>query len=184
MAREGQCFLLLLGMLKSAQFATLLTIIARVAAEAIETADLANFLINASSTLYPPIRSVSEHIYRSPEISDDEFFAHNALTGYFQARGKLRLSHSPFKFGSGCSHYLASEGWKVTKHAYNEPTGFEVTYEHRPTNYSGALPVIGFLAEYDALLAVHHACGHHLIALNGVLSAALTRQAVVHVRRG
>lgn len=61
----------------------------------------------------------------------------------------------------------------LTRVAANEPSGFEVMYEHRPLNY--ALVVLVFL---DALLAIHYACGHHLIALNGALSAAFTRQAV------
>ena len=63
-------------------------------------------------------------------------------------------------------------------HSYHECIGFGITHEYRLSNHTGTLPMADSPAKYDALLAVHHACGHHLIAHSGILSVALLR----HVR--
>ncbi len=41
------------------------------------------------------------------------------------------------------------------------------------------MPTIGFLAEYDGLVGIGHACGHNHILLNGILAATLARDAVM-----
>ena len=53
--------------------------------------------------------------------------------------------------------YLKDDGFAVEKGVYGLPTAFRAVY-------GKGKPAIGFLAEYDALPKVGHACGHNLIA--------------------
>lgn len=69
--------------------------------------------------------------------------------------------------------FLRKNGYDVTPHAYGISTSFEARYE----NGTGGRVVV-FNSEYDALPGIGHACGHNLIAINGLvgflgLSAAL-----------
>ena len=86
--------------------------------------------------------SISHEIHDHPEIGNEEILASNLLT-----------------------QLLISEGFYVEKNVAGHPTGFIAKKES--SHLSG--PTIGFLAEYDALPKLGHACGHNII---GVSSAA------------
>ena len=60
--------------------------------------------------------------------------------------------------------YLEKEGFEVTWNTAGIETAFTATW-------GSGRPVLGFLAEYDALPAVGHACGHNLLG-TGVCGAA------------
>ncbi|KZV99310.1 hypothetical protein EXIGLDRAFT_725915 [Exidia glandulosa HHB12029] len=145
---------------RSALLAVLVSSARAAAAVTIAEADLQAFLVNASATLYPPVKTLSQKIWNLHEISLMEVQSAALVASHFESR--------------------ASEGWKVTRDAYNQPTGLEVDWENRPAGSPATLPTIGILAEYDALVGVGHACGHNLIALNGILVASLVRAAVLH----
>ena len=133
---------------------------------AVDLGTIAEALKSISASIYPGLRVVSENIYNHPETSTQEFYAHDTIVNYFTT---------------------TQPGlWDVTPHAYGQPTAFVLDFAYTPdTEYKShvlndnELLVIGFLAEYDALLGIGHACGHHLIALNGLLAAGVARQALV-----
>jgi amidohydrolase len=67
--------------------------------------------------------------------------------------------------------FLAKNKFKVKKGICKLPTAFRAAY-------GGGRPVIAFLAEYDALPKLGHACGHNLIATSAVAAALASRPAV------
>jgi amidohydrolase len=66
--------------------------------------------------------------------------------------------------------FLKENGFTVTKSIAGMPTAF-------CGNYGKGKPVIGFLAEYDALPRIGHACGHNLIATSAVAAAVAAKTA-------
>ncbi len=62
-----------------------------------------------------------------------------------------------FKASSWLSEYLETNGFKVVKGIASLPTAFRASY-------GKGNPIIAFLAEYDALPQIGHACGHSIIA--------------------
>lgn len=66
------------------------------------------------------------------------------------------LGYEERKAAAWCSELLRSEGFEVTKPVAGMETAF------RAKKGSGK-PVVSFLAEYDALPGVGHACGHNII---------------------
>ncbi len=85
---------------------------------------------------------ISHEIHDRPEIGNQEFFAAKLLTGT-----------------------LAEAGFSIEKAVAGHETSFIA--RKKSTKLEG--PVIGFLAEYDALPGLGHACGHNII---GTLSTA------------
>lgn len=67
--------------------------------------------------------------------------------------------------------YLKENGFSLEKGICKLPTAFRA-------KYGEGKPVIGFLAEYDALPKLGHACGHNLIATSSVAAAAAAKLAV------
>ena len=67
--------------------------------------------------------------------------------------------------------FLAGSGFSVKKGICDMPTAFEAAY-------GNGRPAIAFLAEYDALPDIGHACGHNLIATASVGAALGTAKAV------
>jgi amidohydrolase len=61
--------------------------------------------------------------------------------------------------------FLQETGFDVTPHAYGISTAFEANFEY---GVGGRL--ICFNSEYDALPGIGHACGHNLIAINGLVA--------------
>jgi len=77
-------------------------------------------------------------------------------------------------------------GWTVSRGVYGLATAVEISWKRsNSAQPEKKLPVIGILAEYDALVfpgvPALHACGHNLIALNAITTATLVREAVEHV---
>ena len=69
------------------------------------------------------------------------------------------------------SVYLKENGFAVETGVYKLPTAFR-------GRYGKGKPVIAFLAEYDALPKLGHACGHNLIATSAVAAGAAAKRAV------
>ena len=85
--------------------------------------------------------STSHKIHANPEIGNEEFFASSLLT-----------------------EILENEGFSVTKAVAGHETSF---IARKKSDKPG--PSIAFLAEYDALPGLGHACGHNII---GTMSTA------------
>ncbi|WHY00091.1 M20 family metallopeptidase [Neobacillus sp. DY30] len=85
--------------------------------------------------------STSHKIHENPEIGNEEFFAFTLLTDI-----------------------LLKEGFEVEKEVAGHGTSF---IARKKSDKPG--PAIAFLAEYDALPGLGHACGHNII---GTTSAA------------
>lgn len=72
------------------------------------------------------------------------------------------LSHEEHQASSRCRDILAGSGFTI-KEVPGLPTGFVAEHVSDPAG-----PTIAMLAEYDALPAIGHGCGHHLIAGSAV----------------
>ncbi|KDQ16163.1 hypothetical protein BOTBODRAFT_173431 [Botryobasidium botryosum FD-172 SS1] len=129
-------------------------------ATAVDLSNLPNTLQTLSNTLFPTLKPIAVNIWNHPEVSTQETFAHDQVINHFTVPP-------------------AAGGWNVTAHAFGLPTAWMLTFEHRPAGYTGDLPVVGFMSEYDALPAIGHACGHNLILLNGLHAGSLTRQSLI-----
>lgn len=98
--------------------------------------------------LSPAITSVSRRLHRHPELS-----LHEKRSAGLLAR------------------FLASEGFRVRRGVAGLPTAFVARKGRRRGG-----PRVAFLAEYDALPGIGHACGHNLIGAAAVgAGAALGR---------
>ena len=82
---------------------------------------------------------ISSYIHSNPELAFEEFKAQKVLTDY-----------------------LEDNGFKVNRGICNLETSFEAIYEN------GEGKDIAFLAEYDALPEIDHACGHNLIGTSSM----------------
>lgn len=80
--------------------------------------------------------NISHKIHDNPEIGNEEYFACETL-----------------------SNLLRENGFEVETNIAGHKTGFVA--KKKSENKEG--PVIGFLAEYDALPGLGHACGHNII---------------------
>ncbi|WP_088014273.1 M20 family metallopeptidase [Gottfriedia acidiceleris] len=83
---------------------------------------------------------ISHQIHEKPEIGNQEFFASETLT-----------------------KILAKAGFDVTRNIAGHETGFVA---RKTSSKQG--PTIAFLAEYDALPGLGHACGHNIIGTTSV----------------
>jgi amidohydrolase len=92
-------------------------------------------------------------------------------------------------------HENPEPGWKETRSAawladYLEGNGFSVErgicdlHTAFRASYGEGRPVISFLAEYDALPAVGHGCGHNIIAAAAVGAAIAAKEAAAHTGAG
>lgn len=126
--------------------------------QATDLAQLPGFLRQASGNVWPALKDISVAIYHDPEVGLDEHQAHDRVV----------------------RHFHGLDAWKTVPAAFGMDTAFEMTFEHIPKGYAGPVNTIGFLAEYDALVGVGHACGHNHIVLNGMTAAILTSQALQH----
>ncbi|HZG88528.1 M20 family metallopeptidase [Paenibacillus sp.] len=98
----------------------------------------------------PRIRSIAASIGAKPELGNEEYFAFETLTTA-----------------------LAEFGFRVEPHTLGLPTAFIAELDSgRPG------PVVAFLAEYDALPDIGHACGHHLICSMSVAAAVGLAEAI------
>lgn len=122
---------------------------------------LSSSLKSISADVFPDLKTIAVDVWKNPEIGLEEHHAHNLVVDYFT---KVRPGE-----------------WRVTPHAYGMPTAWTLEFEFRTptTPPDQKLPVIGFMAEYDALIGIGHACGHNQILLNGLAAASMTRQALI-----
>ncbi|MDO0958010.1 M20 family metallopeptidase [Mammaliicoccus sciuri] len=86
--------------------------------------------------------SMSHQIHERPELGNEEVFASRLL-----------------------SDQLKSHHFKIEKNIAKHPTGFIATYDSGKEG-----PTIAYLAEYDALPGLGHACGHNIIGTSSVLA--------------
>lgn len=96
---------------------------------------------------------VSHRIHERPEVGNEEFYASKVL-----------------------SELLEEEDFKLERNIAGHETGFIATYEGAKQG-----PVISYLAEYDALPGLGHACGHNIIGTSSVLSAIALKQVIDNV---
>ena len=98
----------------------------------------------------PRIRSIAASIGARPELGNEEFFAFDTLTTA-----------------------LAEYGFRVEPHTLGLPTAFIAELDSGKPG-----PIVAFLAEYDALPDIGHACGHHLICSMSVAAAVGLAEAI------
>ena len=97
---------------------------------------------------YSVYRQIALDIHAKPEVSNYEFFACETLAAQ-----------------------LKKEGFAVKTDVAGHRTGFTATY-----NSGKSGPTLVFLAEYDALNGIGHACGHNLFGATSCLAAAALKQ--------
>lgn len=106
-------------------------------------------LIQEIDRLGPELLRISRFLHAHPELAFEE------------VQGSELLSRA-----------MEEHGFSVERGVAGLPTAFTATYA------SGKGPAIAFLAEYDALPGLGHACGHNLIA-GASVGAALALKALV-----
>lgn len=89
-------------------------------------------------------------IHDRPEVSNYEFFACETL-----------------------SNKLREEGFQVTVDVAGHRTGFDARYRAAKPG-----PTLVFLAEYDALPGIGHACGHNLFGTTSLLAAVALKSVI------
>jgi amidohydrolase len=82
---------------------------------------------------------LSQYIHKNPELGYKEFKAQKALTDF-----------------------LSDNGFSVEKGVADIETSFSAEYK------AGNGPTIAFVAEYDALPDIGHACGHNIIGTSAI----------------
>jgi len=95
-----------------------------------------------------------------------------ALSRYLHANPEV--AYEEHKAAARLAEYLAAQGFQVERPIGGLPTAFRAS-AGAP---AGAAPALAFLAEYDALPGLGHACGHNLIATASV-GAALGARALL-----
>ncbi len=101
-------------------------------------------------TQLPIYKQIALDIHAKPEVSNYEFFACERL-----------------------STQLKEEGFDVKVDVAGHRTGFSAVYKSGKPG-----PVIVFLAEYDALCGLGHACGHNLFGATSSLAASALKQVI------
>ena len=97
------------------------------------------------------LAQLSRKLHDNPEVAFQEHRAVEWLTGYLEAKG-----------------------FSVETGICDLPTAFRA-------GYGSGKPVVAFLAEYDALPGIGHACGHNLIATSAVAAGMAVRRVVDEV---
>jgi amidohydrolase len=95
-------------------------------------------------------KQIARDIHERPEVSNHEFYACARLADQLEA-----------------------EGFATRRDVAGHRTGFTAVYRAAKPG-----PVIVFLAEYDALPALGHACGHNLYGATSILAAASLKQVI------
>ena len=96
---------------------------------------------------------ISHRIHERPELGNEEIFASRTLIDQLRA--------NEFEIETD-----------IDRHA----TDFIATYQSEKEG-----PTIGYLAEYDALPGLGHACGHNIIGTASVLAGIALKQVIDHV---
>ena len=103
-------------------------------------------ILPLAEELYPGLKKISAFIHQNPELGMEEY----------QASAKA-------------ADFLERHGFAVTKNLAGLPTAFQA--EKKIGNGNG--PHFAFMAEYDALPDIGHACGHNLICVSGLAAGCL-----------
>ena len=101
-------------------------------------------------TLREEVRAAAHAIHEDPELGMQEFHAVATLTGL-----------------------LEKHGFAIERGVCGLETAFIASYKGEKEG-----PVIGFLAEYDALNGLGHACGHNLIGALACCNAIALKDAI------
>ncbi|MGE7166696.1 M20 family metallopeptidase [Staphylococcus hominis] len=96
---------------------------------------------------------ISHRIHERPELGNEEIVASRTLIDQLRA--------NEFEIETD-----------IAGHA----TGFIATYQSEKEG-----PTIGYLAEYDALPGLGHACGHNIIGTASVLAGVALKQVIDHI---
>jgi amidohydrolase len=107
----------------------------------LDTAELKSKIISQISSKADALFRLSRRIHDNPELGFKETKASNWISGF-----------------------LEKEGFAIERGICEFPTAFRASYGR-------GRPVIAFLAEYDALPQMGHACGHNLISAASVGAA-------------
>jgi amidohydrolase len=110
--------------------------------------DLKRRLQNLVDLIREEIIRIAEYIYNNPELGYAEFKASKLLASV-----------------------LEEKGFEVTRGLSGLPTAFKAVMKGKTDK-----PVVGFLAEYDALPDLGHACGHNLSGASAVGAALALAQ--------
>ncbi len=119
------------------------------------TMELREFVLQAVEENQETYLTTSHRIHERPEIGNEEYFASETLTAL-----------------------LINNGFDVEKAVAGHETSFVAT---KASCKEG--PTIGFLAEYDALPGLGHACGHNIIGTASV-AAGISLSEVLHETGG
>lgn len=96
---------------------------------------------------------ISHCIHERPELGNEEIFASRTLIDQLRAND-----------------------FEIETDIAGHATGFIATYQSEKEG-----PTIGYLAEYDALPGLGHACGHNIIGTASVLAGIALKQVIDHV---
>lgn len=96
---------------------------------------------------------ISHRIHERPELGNEEIFASRTLIDQLRAND-----------------------FEIETDIAGHATGFIATYQSEKEG-----PTIGYLAEYDALPGLGHACGHNIIGTASVLAGVALKQVIDHV---
>ncbi|MDR2277226.1 MAG: amidohydrolase, partial [Vagococcus sp.] len=101
----------------------------------------------------PTYQEIALDIHAHPEVSNYEFYSSEALV-----------------------KQLKAEGFIVDYGVAGHRTGFDARYKAEKSG-----PTICFLAEYDALPGIGHACGHNLFGTISVLAASALKEIIEEI---
>ena len=96
---------------------------------------------------------INHRIHERPELGNEEIFASRTLIDQLRAND-----------------------FEIETDIAGHATGFIATYQSEKEG-----PTIGYLAEYDALPGLGHACGHNIIGTASVLAGIALKQVIDHV---
>lgn len=96
---------------------------------------------------------ISHRIHERPELGNEEIFSSRTLIDQLRAND-----------------------FEIETDIAGHATGFIATYQSEKEG-----PTIGYLAEYDALPGLGHACGHNIIGTASVLAGIALKQVIDHV---
>ncbi|MFV0557390.1 MAG: M20 family metallopeptidase [Enterococcus sp.] len=108
---------------------------------------------DAINTRLTEYQALALAIHEHPEVSNYEFYSSEVLI-----------------------KQLNKEGFAIEKEVAGHRTGFDARYDSGKPG-----PTIVFLAEYDALPGIGHACGHNLFGTYSVLAATAVKAVIDEV---
>ena len=103
-------------------------------------------IIKDIDAVYPQLGELSRKLHDNPEVAFEEYQAAKWII-----------------------EYLNEKGFSTEKGICELPTAF-------CGKYGSGRPVVAFLAEYDALPGIGHACGHNLIAASAVAAGLASKR--------